>query len=106
MVKQCINTIFGAIYIVLLFVVIITSHQPCPIRDTANTDPNTTQNNPFPPKQKQKYNNQLLGASTSTSVTSSSRHHCHHGNGAPSPDAGATLLVPKPGNGTNNAGGL
>eukprot|EP00957_Ditylum_brightwellii_P173222 13186634-Ditylum_brightwellii.AAC.1 len=51
-----------------------------------------------------KHNNQLSDAFTCTSRTQSS--HCHHGDAAPSSDAGATLLAPKPGNGTNGAGGL
>eukprot|EP00957_Ditylum_brightwellii_P182834 13927083-Ditylum_brightwellii.AAC.1 len=104
MVKWYTNTIVGAICIDLL-VVIAASHQPCPIRDTANTGPSTTQNKPLPPKQQQKHNNQLSGASTGTSGTPSSRHHCHHGNAVPLSAAAATVLAPKPGHGTNNAGG-
>eukprot|EP00957_Ditylum_brightwellii_P155559 11841275-Ditylum_brightwellii.AAC.1 len=67
---------------------------------------------PKPPKtthfhqQQQKHNIQLPGASTGTSGIPSSCHHCHHGNAAPSSDTGATRLAPKPGNGTNDAGGL
>eukprot|EP00957_Ditylum_brightwellii_P198334 15113211-Ditylum_brightwellii.AAC.1 len=59
---------------------------------------------PKPPKmihfhqQQQKHNNQLQGASTGTSRTPSSCHHCHHGSAALLSDTGATLLAPKPGN--------
>jgi hypothetical protein len=34
------------------------------------------------------------------------RHHRHHGDAAPSSAAAATVLAPKPGHGTNDAGGL
>eukprot|EP00957_Ditylum_brightwellii_P015520 1169116-Ditylum_brightwellii.AAC.1 len=66
---------------------------------------------PKPPKttyfyQQQQANkhNQLSDAFTGTSRTPLSHHHHNYGNAAPLPDAGATLLAPKPGNGTNNAG--
>eukprot|EP00957_Ditylum_brightwellii_P029714 2246386-Ditylum_brightwellii.AAC.1 len=94
---------FGAICIILLLLVIVNSRQPCPIRDTANAGPKTTQNKPLSPKQQQKHINQLLCASTGTSGTPLSCHHHHHGNTAPLSDAAATVLAPKPGCGTNDA---
>eukprot|EP00957_Ditylum_brightwellii_P095436 7269188-Ditylum_brightwellii.AAC.1 len=74
--------------------------------DIANTDPQTTHNNPLPSTTTSKHNNQLPGAFKGTNRTQSYHHHCHHGNTAPLSDAAATLLAPKPGNGTNNSGGL
>eukprot|EP00957_Ditylum_brightwellii_P154618 11767660-Ditylum_brightwellii.AAC.1 len=64
-------------------VVIVTIHQPYPIRDTANTAPQTTQSNPLPPKQQQKHSNQLSCASIGTSRMPSSRCHYHHSDPAP-----------------------
>eukprot|EP00957_Ditylum_brightwellii_P149362 11375321-Ditylum_brightwellii.AAC.1 len=109
MVKRHINTIFGVICaIIIIIVASVVSRQPCPTKDTAgsaNADPQATQNKTLPPQATNKCNNQLSGAFTGTSRTPSSRHHPHHGDAAPSSDAGATLLVAKPGNGTNNAEG-
>eukprot|EP00957_Ditylum_brightwellii_P053404 4047348-Ditylum_brightwellii.AAC.1 len=74
------------------------------MKDTTNTAPKTTKNNPLPSNKTKKHNNQLPCAFAGTSRTPLSHRHPHHGNAAPSSDAGATLLAPKPGNGTNNAG--
>eukprot|EP00957_Ditylum_brightwellii_P139334 10618958-Ditylum_brightwellii.AAC.1 len=49
MLKWHIDTVFGAICIVILLLVIIISRQPCPIRDTANIAPKTTQYKPLLP---------------------------------------------------------
>eukprot|EP00957_Ditylum_brightwellii_P159645 12152037-Ditylum_brightwellii.AAC.1 len=52
MVKCSISTIFGVICVVIIIVIVsVVSHQPCPSKDTArsaNTDPQATQNNPAP----------------------------------------------------------
>eukprot|EP00957_Ditylum_brightwellii_P152938 11641150-Ditylum_brightwellii.AAC.1 len=108
--KRRINTIFCVICAIIIIVsVSIVSCQPCLTKDTAgsaNADPQATQNGPLPSATKRKHNNQLSVASTGTSRTPPSCHHPHHGNAAPSSDTGATLLAPKPGNGTNNTGGL
>eukprot|EP00957_Ditylum_brightwellii_P007166 544268-Ditylum_brightwellii.AAC.1 len=66
---------------------------------------------PKPPKtthfaKNNKHNNQLPGAFTGTSRTQLSHRRHHHGDAAPLSDAGATLLAPKPGNGTKDAVGL
>eukprot|EP00957_Ditylum_brightwellii_P004741 360471-Ditylum_brightwellii.AAC.1 len=68
--------------------------------------PQNIPKNPLLPKQQQKHNNQQSGAFTGTIRTQSSHCHCHHGDAVPLSDAGATLLVPKPGNSTNDTGGL
>eukprot|EP00957_Ditylum_brightwellii_P141977 10816361-Ditylum_brightwellii.AAC.1 len=109
MVEQLIDSIFGAICITIAIAVSVISHQPFPTKDTsdsANTDSQTTQNNPLPSTTTNKYNNQLLGAFTGTSRKQLSHYHPHHGDAAPSSDTAATFLAPKPGHGTNNAGGL
>eukprot|EP00957_Ditylum_brightwellii_P152098 11580463-Ditylum_brightwellii.AAC.1 len=95
------------ICIIVIIAVSVVSHQPCPTKDTsdsANTDPQTTQNNPLPSITTNKHNNQLSGAFTGTSRTQLSHCHPHHGDAALSSDTGATLLAPISGNGTNNAG--
>eukprot|EP00957_Ditylum_brightwellii_P164787 12547069-Ditylum_brightwellii.AAC.1 len=61
------------------------------------TSPQTTTSKP---------NNRLSGAFTCTGRTQLPHRHPHHDNTAPSSDTGATLLAPKPGNGTNDTGGL
>eukprot|EP00957_Ditylum_brightwellii_P047320 3595055-Ditylum_brightwellii.AAC.1 len=108
MVKWCINTIFGVICVIIIIISIgVVSCQPCPTKDTAvsaNTDPQATKNNPPPSTTTSKHNNQLPGAFTGTNRIQSSHCHPHRGDAVLSSDAGATLLVPEPGNGTNNTG--
>eukprot|EP00957_Ditylum_brightwellii_P066180 5021914-Ditylum_brightwellii.AAC.2 len=87
-------------------VVIFAIHHLCPIKDTANTSPKQPKEPTSFQTVTNNHNNQLLGAFIGTIGTQLSHHHCHHGNAAPLSDAGATLLDPKPGNGTNNPGGL
>eukprot|EP00957_Ditylum_brightwellii_P014582 1098616-Ditylum_brightwellii.AAC.1 len=113
MVKRRINTIFGVICVIIIIVIVsIVSRQLYPTKNTAgsaNTDPQATQatqNNPLPSSTTSEHNNQLLGAFIGTSRTQLPHHHPHHGNTAPSSDAGATILAPKPGNGTIDTGGL
>eukprot|EP00957_Ditylum_brightwellii_P010271 776565-Ditylum_brightwellii.AAC.1 len=108
-VKRCINTIFGAICVVVVITISVVSCQPCQTKDTAdsaNADPQTTQKIHFHQQQQKSTTFSCRVPLQAPAGHNRPHHHHYHGNTAPSSDTGATFLAPKSGHGTNNAGCL